>query len=439
MNEVYSFLKENINLTKNKYLVVGVSGGADSMALLQILMKYCENSNCQIVCVHIHHNLRKESDEEQLFVKNYCADNHLIFETTKFTYEGKFTEKIGREKRYQFFESILKKYKASFLFTAHHGDDLMETILMRLSRGASLKGICGIEKKSMREFYTIFRPLLYVTKDDIYEYVAQYNIPYVEDSSNQDSSYTRNRYRKEVLPFFKRENVNVHLKFLEYSEELGEILEYVNKLSQKDFERIVQNSKLDYSLWQQLEIVLQKEVLRKYLFLIYGKEIDKITKSHFHILIDFIRNGIVNSSIDFPNGYRVKKDYQFVFFENLDQTKDYSYILEKKVELPNSHKIEVIESSEEKSNFVTYLDSSMLELPLHIRNYQIGDKMTVKNMSGHKKIGDIFTNEKVPSTERKAWPVVTDNKDTIIWLPGLKKTQFDRKKDGIYDIILKYY
>ncbi len=439
MNEVCSFLKENINLTKTNYLVIGVSGGADSMALLHLLMKYCENSNCQIVCVHIHHNLRRESDREQLFVKNYCEENHILFETTKFTYEEKFTEKIGREKRYQFFENILKKYRAPYLFTAHHGDDLIETILMRLSRGSSLKGVCGIEKKSIREFYTILRPLLYVTKKDIYEYAEKNAIPYVEDSSNQDSNYTRNRYRKELLPFFKRENSNVHLKFLEYSEELSEMLEYMDRLSQREFEKIVQNNKLNYCLWKQLEIVLQKEVLRKYLFSVYGKEIDKISKVHFHILIDFINDGIVNSSIDFPNSYQVKKDYQFISFERGKKSEDYSYVLEEVLELPNDHKIEILESSEEKSNFVTYLDSSMLELPLIVRNYQIGDKVTVKNMSGHKKVGDIFTNEKVSLDERKAWPVVTDSKGTIIWLPGLKKTQFDRKKDGIYDIILKYY
>lgn len=439
MNEVYSFLRKNIDLAKNNYIVVGVSGGADSMALLHILMNYCNDSMCQIVCVHIHHNLRKESDEEQVFVKKYCEENHLLFETIKFTYDDKFTEKIGREKRYQFFEEILKKYDSSFLFTAHHGDDLIETVLMRLSRGSTLKGICGIESVSKRSFYTILRPLLYLDKENIYQYVKENNIPYVEDSSNQDIHYTRNRYRKEILPFLKRENPDIHRKFLAYSEELKEVLEYVNQASDKIYPEIVQNGKLDYRLWKTLEDILKKEVLRKYLFSIYDKEIELITKVHLQILMDFINFGIVNSSIDFPNHYQVKKDYQFIFLVKDQIVEAYSYILENSIDLPNHHRLEQIAESEEKSNFVTFLDSSMLQLPLIVRSYQEKDKMMIKNMNGHKKIGDIFTNEKIPLEKRKIWPVVTDSVGTIIWLPGLKKSQFDRKKDGIYDIILKYY
>ena len=439
MNEVYSFLKENIDLSKNQYLVVGVSGGADSMALLHILMDYCRNSKCCIVCVHIHHNLRKESDSEQRFVQKYCEENHLLFETTKFSYQEKFTEKIGREKRYQFFEQILKKYNSSFLFTAHHGDDLIETILMRLVRGATLKATCGIEKKGERDFYTILRPLLFLNKESIYQYVSSNKIPYVEDISNQDSHYTRNRYRKEVLPFLKEENKKVHLKFLDYSEDLSNLLKYVNKIVEKSYSEIVKDVKLNYSLWKSLDSVLQKEVLQQYLFQIYGEDIDKISKSHFQILMNFINNGTVNSSIDFPLNYQVLKDYNVIFFKKLMGVGEYSYELKDSVVLPNNHTVEIISDSDCKSNYVTYLDSSTLCLPLIVRNCRSGDKMEVLNLSGHKKIGDIFTDEKVPSEERKTWPVVTDSRGTIIWLPGLKKTQFDRKKDGIYDIILKYY
>lgn len=439
MNEVYSFLKENVDLSKNKYLVVGVSGGADSMALLHILKNYCDNSNCQVVCVHIHHNLRKESDEEQKFVSEYCDRNQIIFETIKFTYEERFTENIGREKRYRFFEEILKKYQSKYLFTAHHGDDLIETMLMRLVRGSSLKGISGIPKKSKRSFYTILRPLLFMTKQDIYNYVENYKIPYVEDISNQDSHYTRNRYRKEILPFLKKENSNVHLKFLDCSEELQEMLKYIESITDDRYEKIVKDNKLDWKLWLQEDSFIQKEILKRYLFEIYKENIIKITKNHFKILIEFISNGTINTAIDFPCEYEILKGYQEISFEKKEEVNDYCYVLEDTVKLPNNHTISIIKECNDTSNFVTYLDSSMVSLPLSVRNYNIGDKISIKNMNGHKKIGDIFTDEKVPKNERKTWPVVVDKSGTIIWLPGLKKTQFDRKKAGIYDIILKYY
>ncbi len=404
-----------------------------------MLKNYCQNSSCQIVCVHIHHNLRKESDSEQIFVKKYCEENHLLFETTKLIYEDKFTESIAREKRYQFFEHILEKYQSSYLFTAHHGDDLIETMMMRIVRGSSLKGISGISKSSKRSFYTIVRPLLYATKEDIYQYVKDNHIPFVEDSSNQDNHYTRNRYRKNLLPFLKAENKKVHLKFLECSEELQEVLNYIEKVVEKKYNQIVIDGKLNWIALLKEEEFLQKEILKRYLFQIYQENIMKITKNHLYILWNFIKDGVVNTSLDFPDNYKVIKSYNEILFENQEENNSYQYPIEKVVELPNTHRLEMVKESDDTSNFVTYLDSSMLSLPLFVRNYCSGDKMTIKNMQGHKKIGDIFTNEKIPLLERNTWPVVVDNSGQIIWLPGLKKSQFDRKKTGIYDIILKYY
>ena len=195
----------------------------------------------------------------QIFVKKYCEENHLLFETTKLIYEDKFTESIAREKRYQFFEHILEKYQSSYLFTAHHGDDLIETMMMRIVRGSSLKGISGISKSSKRSFYTIVRPLLYATKEDIYQYVKDNHIPFVEDSSNQDNHYTRNRYRKNLLPFLKAENKKVHLKFLECSEELQEVLNYIEKVVEKKYNQIVIDGKLNWIALLKEEEFLQKE------------------------------------------------------------------------------------------------------------------------------------------------------------------------------------
>ena len=101
--------------------------------------------------------------------------------------------------------------------------------------------------------------------------------------------------------------------------------------------------------------------------------------------------------------------------------------------------IEIVNNCDDNSNFTTHLDLSNIILPLKVRNYLPGDKMVVKNMKGHKKISDIFTDEKIGLDERKSWPVVVDQENKIIWLPGLKKTYFDRKNTEKYDIILKYY
>ena len=432
MEEVYEFLNKNIST--NEYIVIGVSGGADSMMLLALLESVSNN----IVCAHIHHNLRPESDEEEQFVRMYCASHNIIFETTKFEYDDKFSEKVAREKRYAFFEEILNKYGSKTLLTAHHGDDLIETILMRLVRGSTMKGYAGIELISDREAYKIYRPLLYLTKEDIYTYLRENNIDYREDRTNDDDQYTRNRYRKNILPLLKEENEQVHLKFLNYSNELLDYFYYVQEEIEDKYNKIVSDG-INIEKFNGENPFIQKGILKKYLFSVYNQDIEKITSGHIDSIIALINKGESNTWIDLPC-YRAMKYYEEFKIIQKEEQKGYSLsFFGKKLVLPNGMTIEEIRESEETSNFVTYLDSEDFETPITIRTYQDGDKMTVKNMDGHKKISDIFTDEKIKLDERERWPILVDNSGKVIWLPGLKKSHFDKKKNEKYDIILKYY
>lgn len=433
MEKVYAFLKENIS---DECIVVGVSGGVDSMVLLSILK---EKLNNKIICAHVHHNLRVESDEELEFVKEYCRNNDIIFEFKKLEYESKFSEEVARTKRYNFFEEILEKYSSKTLLTAHHGDDLIETIMMKIVRGSTLKGYRGIEKVSKRNNYQILRPLLYCSKENIYEYATKHNIPYREDYTNELDDYTRNRYRKNLLPFLKNESNDVHLKFLDYSDELSSYYEYVNGVIDRECEQLISNNKVSLTKFFELDEFIKKELLKRYLFDNYANNIIKISNHHIKIILKFLYEGNTNSMIDLPDGYQMVKEYDCFYLKKEEFLEEYCYEITNKVSLPNGHIIEVIEFSDDNSNFTTHLDLNGLELPLYVRNYRQSDKMIIKNMEGHKKISDIFTNEKINLFERKSWPVVTDKSGKIIWLPGLKKTQFDRKNTEKYDIILKYY
>ena len=209
-----SILK-NIDISDDTYIVVGVSAGPDSMALLDMLQK---ETNAKIVCAHINHNVRKSSNLEQKYLEEYCKNNNLIFECYKIEkYNQNNFENEAREKRYHFYEKILKKYNSHSLFLAHHGDDLTETILMKIIRGSNLEGYAGIKMYSKLENYTIIRPLLSLTKEDIIKYNQKNNIKYFIDETNNNKLYTRNRYRLTILPLLKKEDKKVHLKFLKYS------------------------------------------------------------------------------------------------------------------------------------------------------------------------------------------------------------------------------
>ena len=161
----------SINFDNN--IVVGVSAGPDSMCLLNLLQK---KTNKIIVC-HINHNVRKESNEEEIFLKNYCNKNNLIFESMKIEiYSENNFENEARKKRYCFYEKTLKKYNAQYLFLAHHGDDLIETILMKIVRGSNIEGYAGIKEISNFNDYKIIRPLLSYTKEDILTYNKKNNM-----------------------------------------------------------------------------------------------------------------------------------------------------------------------------------------------------------------------------------------------------------------------
>ena len=202
MKLVYDFL-EKLYINKDDNIVVAVSYGPDSMMLLDVIKNFYKEN--KIICAHVHHNHRKESDMEALELESYCKKNDITFEMMKINAykNNKFTEEEARNKRYEFFDELMKKYESKYLFTAHHGDDLVETILMRLARGSSLKGYSGISLISKRGCYNLVRPLLYVTKEDILSYCENNKISYAVDKSNLDNNYTRNRYRNKVLPLLK--------------------------------------------------------------------------------------------------------------------------------------------------------------------------------------------------------------------------------------------
>lgn len=202
MNDVVSFIK-NLKIPKDESVVLACSGGPDSMFLLNLLY----NMGISCVVAHVNHKVRKESDEEYLFLKSYCSERDIIFEGREITdfVTGNF-ENYARNFRYSFFKEIVDKYSAKYLFTAHHGDDLMETILMRLTRGSSLKGYAGFSSISERDGYKIIRPLIYLDKDFIENYNKDNDIPYSIDYTNDLDDYTRNRYRHNVLPFLKEED-----------------------------------------------------------------------------------------------------------------------------------------------------------------------------------------------------------------------------------------
>ncbi len=436
MRAANNYLKKILN--ENDTIVIASSGGPDSMCLTDVLLKLRDKLNLQLIIAHVNHNIRKNSIKEKEFVENYAKTNNIIFEYMKIeNYNQNNFHDDARNIRYNFFMEIYDKYQAKYLMTAHHANDLVETILMRFVRGSNLKGYSGFIKDSYYKNMHIIRPLINIEKESIIKYNKENNIEYVNDESNDSDKYTRNRYRHHIVPLLYQENNNLYHNILEYNEEINGAYNFIDKYAKNKMTEINKNDKINIDLLKKEDIIIQKEIIRNLLSSIYGDDIKLISEIHVKEIIKLINNEFANKELCLPNNYVVKKRYQELLIEKNSENIEFNYKLDEIVET-NNWVIKKISGSDDKSNYVIRINSKEVSLPIIIRNKKDGDYIEIKGLNGRKKIKDIFIDEKINKDERSNYPVVTDSEDKILWLPGIKKSKFDKEKDEIYDILLKY-
>ncbi len=425
----------SLDMPNDEYIVVGVSSGPDSMALLHLLKK---NSNKKIVCAHVNHNVRRNSIKEELYLKDYCEENNIIFESYKITsYNLNNFEAEARIKRYSFFEKTLKKYHSKTLFLAHHGDDLVETIIMKIIRGTNLEGYAGIKKYSKQKNYIIIRPLIYLTKDDIIKYNQKNKIKYYIDKTNKNIKYTRNRIRRKILPALKKEDKNIHLKFLKFSNTIQEYHNYIEFIVKSKIKTSYKNNTINIELFNNEDTFIKKQIIFYILREIYENKSDIIKNKHIDEIIRLSTNKKPNAYINLPLNYIAKKVYSTIYIEKNTKEKkeNYKIILKDKIEI-NDFIIKKLDKCDISNNSVCRLNSKTIKLPIYIRNKKDGDYIEVLGLNGKKKISDIFIENKVPKDLRDQYPIVVDSNDNVLWIPNLKKSKYNVKKNELCDIIL---
>ncbi len=405
------------------------------MALLHYLIN---NYKDKIIVAHINHNVRKQSNTEELFLSNYCKDNNITFECMKITeYKENNFENEARKKRYKFYKEILTKYNSSYLFLAHHADDLMETIIMKITRGSNINGYAGIKKISYQDNYYIVRPFLDYTKQDILEYIKKYNITYYDDYTNNDITYTRNRIRHNIIPLLKKEDINIHKKFIKYSNTLNEYNDYINYEVNNIIKDIYINNTLYLDKFNIMHPFIKKNILYHILNNIYNNKENIVKDIHIKNILNLINNPKPNITINMPNNIYVTKEYNILIFSNKYNIENYNIKFDKKVSI-NNFTIEQIENTSLNGNDICRLNSNEIRLPLYIRNKKDGDYIELLGLNKKKKIKEIFIECKIPIRQRNNYPVLVDSKNNILWLPNLKKSKFNKKINEKYDIILKY-
>ena len=421
MNESLNYLKSILN--KDSIVVVGVSGGPDSMCLLHLLCDLKESLNLKIIVAHMNHKVRKESDEEAEYVKQFSNDNNLIYEyfELKDIPKSNFHSE-ARIIRYKFFNELIEKYNAQFLMTAHHGDDLIETVLMRIQRGSNLKGYSGFDILTNKGNYKQVKPLIFYTKKDIIDYMDSNNYKYYIDRTNNEDDYLRNRYRHYILPKLHEEYDLIQKKYLKYSNTISEADDFINKYTKEVLQDIYVDNTLFINKFLRQEKIIQRRILEYILSTLYIDDLYKVDDKNVDEILKAINSNKTYVKIKLPNNHIIFKEYDELYVD-----KDI---------IINNVKIMEVKDSSDTSNYTIRLNSKEIKMPLVYRTRKDGDKMIIKHMDHSKKIKDIFIDLKIPLYKRDEIILVCDSDDNILWIPGYKKSKYDKEINDKYDIVL---
>ncbi len=434
MKEVIKYI-ENLKIKENDNVVCAVSGGPDSMALLLILKSFKDLYHFNIVVAHVNHHLRKESDKEERYIRDFCEQNNLIFEIYDyFPRDLKNLEAKARQARYEFFEKLVDKYNSKYLFTAHHSDDLIETILMKLVRGSTINGYKGFRIEDNRKNYTLYRPLLLADKKEILKYLKEKKQKYFIDKTNKISLFTRNRYRLKIIPLLRKENPNINTSFLDYSVAIDEMNSYIDKQVDKVYDNIVSNKKIDLEKFNKEDIIIKKKILERFLEEEYQSDIVEINKRHINSILLLTNDYSGKKTLDMPFNKVIVREYKELYFYKENHYIQKEEILDKN-KVFNMFKFYLDKDGNLDNNFVMRLNKKYVKLPLIIRTIKEDDLIVLNNL-GTKKVKDIFKDSKVKEEIRKYYPIITDSNNKIIFIPGIKKSNLLKKKTDKYDIII---
>lgn len=450
-DRVEQFIERHNLLTKESVVIVGVSGGSDSIALLHYLWTIKDKWKLTLVAAHVDHMFRgQESYEDLLFVKDFCENFSIQFEGISVDVPDYIerhhvsSQVAARICRYEFYDRVLEKYNGDYLALAHHGDDQVETMLMRMVRGSYGQSLAGIPVTRPYNKATLIRPFLCLTKVEIEEYIEECNLSFRLDPSNNKDDYQRNRYRHHILPFLKSENPNVSERFQTLSELLADDQKLLEDYAAKELEKALikkTETKIVFAIneFQGMAISLQRRCIHLILKYLYKVIPSNIATIHINQLLSLLWSKHPSGILHFPKGLIVTKSYNHCILaiepkiEKIEQAfESYSLSVPGEINVANifSIKAEWIDSIPEKIDGIDFFmcNSEEVALPIHIRRRETGDRMTVKGMKGTKKIKDIFIDKKVPRDKRDTWPIVEDSRGNILWLPLLKKSAFSLER-----------
>jgi tRNA(Ile)-lysidine synthase len=438
-------------------VVVAVSGGPDSVALLDILKHLSTEYKLRLIVAHLNHGLRPgPADEDEFFVHQLSERLGLVCESKKMDIDllsrvrKKSIEETAREERYLFLEEIRHKYLAQKIALGHHAQDQAETVLMNLLRGSGREGLKGMQP--VREGLYI-RPLLGVTRGEISLYLTRRNLPYVVDFSNADDSYFRNRVRHQLIPELKaRYNPRLEENLCRTAEILNREDDYLKRIVKELYadQRIVQTDtthqeiRISISHCLGLHDALQSRLIKQ-LLLTCAQQTQGIGYGHINAVKALMQDVCPSGLLHLPFNMEVRREYDFLIIGRRKKTprklgqagqehQEASVghleggIIACDIHIPGQVQIEsqkltlcldFVDWSAVRfgDSRTAYMDYGCIMPPLMIRTLQQGDRIQPLGMPGTKKLKNYFIDRKIPSRCRGQVPLIVDN-HSVIWIVG---------------------
>ncbi len=424
--EEYNMIEENSNI------IVGLSGGADSVSLFHILLDYNKNNKFNIIPVHINHGVRgAESDRDEKFVIDLCKKNNLKCKVYKcninqLSKELKITEEeAGRKFRYESFRQEYKDNIVNKIAVAHTKNDQSETVLMRIFRGSGLKGLCGIDIVNE----DIIRPLLTSSREEVEKYCDENNLKYINDSTNKKTIYTRNKIRLELIPYIEKNfNKNIVNTLCKTSDILREEENYIDSQVLENYNMIANESDgeivLNISLLKTNHIVIVKRIIRK-AFLNLNNNLVNLNSKHINSIVKLIY-GNSGKKVNLPFHITVKVSYDHLIFTKKDlpivdesffyELKENFSIYVKEGNFYVTMSKDILNYNENKNNTYTkifYYDN--INGSFCVRSRKSGDKIFLNHINGSKKIKNYFIDEKIDIKYRSKIPMLAIDNE-ILWI-----------------------
>jgi tRNA(Ile)-lysidine synthase len=428
-------------LEKDDQLILGISGGVDSMVLLHLLNAYREEYNLSLIIAHINHGFRpEESVKEAELVQKESERLGLPFEYGEFNvkefqrWEGLSPQDAARRIRFHFFNHLLQKYHAHKIALGHNADDQVETVLLRLLRGTGLEGLKGM--LPIREGKVI-HPLLGVWRKEIEAFALEKKIPFLIDSSNLKKDYLRNRLRLNLIPLIEKEYQRQFKKIvLKTSTLLREENDYLEEEATNAFQKIIKEERdvlsFKFSEYQSLHRAIQWRIIKKMLEKFYPRKkgTDEGEWLDVHRIYQKLQHPSSSFIFELPFGGRIEKRYDLVLLGN-EEVKPFppfevelfspsrTFIEEigKEVVLEETKRDQLIDYSGPSNKAL--MDYESLQFPLRIRNFRPGDRFHPLGVRGTQKLKDFFIDHKVPKFERPGVPLLTSG-EIIAWVVGYR-------------------